>query len=317
MMLSYIISDMESGIIFDIKKYSIHDGPGIRTTVFFKGCPLSCWWCHNPESQRICIEKLYAAGRCIGCGDCVAACPENAIREMESGLFTDPEKCLQCGSCADICVADASEMAGRKLSVSQVMAEIEKDTAFYDASCGGITFSGGEPLAQPDFLSALLIACKDRRIHTTLDTSGFSEWKAMDLIRHHVDLFLFDLKLMDDEKHRLFTGVSNRRILENLKALSAGGHRIRIRIPVIPGITDTDDNIAAVGIFAAALPSVPPIDLLPYHHFAAAKYERLGNVYRLMDMRPPAAESLTRLADLLSGLGLTVNTERVISHGDF
>ena len=135
MMLSYIIRYMESGIIFDIKKFSIHDGPGIRTTVFLKGCPLSCWWCHNPESQRICREKLYAVSRCVGCGECLAACPENAIREMETGLFTDPDKCLQCGSCADVCLAEACEMAGRELTVSQVMAEIEKDTAFYDESC--------------------------------------------------------------------------------------------------------------------------------------------------------------------------------------
>jgi len=300
---------MESGVIFDIKKFSIHDGPGIRTTVFLKGCPLSCWWCHNPESQRICREKLYAVSRCIGCRECLAACPENAIREMETGLCTDPDKCLQCGSCTDVCLAEACEMAGRELTVSQVMAEIEKDTAFYDESAGGVTFSGGEPLAQPDFLFALLKACKDRQMHTVLDTSGFSTWSVLDLIRHHVDEFLFDLKLMDDLKHQMTTGVSNRPILENLLALSSGGHRIRIRLPVVPGITDDTDNVSAIGDFAARLPTLPPIDLLPYHHFAATKYERLGKTYRLQDTRPPTADSMTRVAGLLRGFGLTVNVQ--------
>jgi pyruvate formate lyase activating enzyme len=309
MMLSYIIEYMESGIIFDIKKYSIHDGPGIRTTVFFKGCPLSCWWCHNPESQRISREKLYAVSRCIGCGECLAACPENAIQEMETGLCTDPEKCLQCGICTEVCLAEACEMAGREMTVSQVMAEIEKDTAFYDESVGGVTFSGGEPLAQPDFLLALLKSCKNRRIHTVVDTSGFSAWRVLDLIRHHVDVFLFDLKLMDDEKHRMITGVSNLPILENLLALSSGGQQIRIRVPVIPGITDDTDNVSAIGVFAAGLPTVPPIDLLPYHHFAAGKFERLGKAYRLRDTRPPTADCMTRVADLLRGLGLIVNVE--------
>jgi pyruvate formate lyase activating enzyme len=300
---------MESGIIFDIKKYSIHDGPGIRTTVFFKGCPLSCWWCHNPESQRGCREKLYAFSRCIGCGECLAVCPQYAIQEMETGLCTDPEKCLQCGKCADVCLAEACEMAGRELTVSQVMAEIEKDTVFYDASAGGVTFSGGEPLAQPDFLLALLKACKDSQIHTALDTSGFSTWSVLDRIRHHVDEFLFDLKLMDNEKHRKVTGVSNRPILENLLALCSGGHRIRIRLPVIPGITDDTDNVSAIGVFASRLPSMPQIDLLPYHHFAAAKYDRLGKPYRLRDTRPPTTDCMTRVADLLRGFGLTVNVD--------
>ena len=300
---------MESGIIFDIKKYSIHDGPGIRTTVFLKGCPMSCWWCHNPESHLISREKLYFFSRCIGCKECLAACPENAIHDSEIGLCTDPEKCLRCGSCTEVCLAEACEMAGRELTVNQVMAEIEKDTAFYDESFGGVTFSGGEPLAQPDFLFALLKACGDRQIHTALDTSGFSSWNVLDRIRHHVDVFLFDLKLMDDEKHRMVTGVSNQPILKNLLALSSAGHRIHIRLPVIPGITDDDDNVSAIGVFATELPSMPQIDLLPYHRFAAAKYERLGRAYRLQNTRPPTEDSMTRLADLLRSFGLTVNAE--------
>lgn len=300
---------MESGIIFDIKKYSIHDGPGIRTTVFLKGCPLSCWWCHNPESHRNYREKLYTLSRCIGCRECLTVCSERAIHETETGLSTDSEACLRCGNCADACLAEACEMAGQELTVSEVMAEIEKDTAFYDESFGGVTFSGGEPLAQPDFLFALLKACRGHQIHTVLDTSGFSTWNVLDRIRNFVDMFLFDLKVMDDLQHRRVTGVSNRTILENLQALSADGHRIRIRLPIIPGITDDDDNILAIGAFAAGLPSIPPIDLLPYHHLAAAKYERLGKGYRLPDSRPPTEDTLTRLANLLRSQGLTVNTK--------
>ncbi len=301
---------MENGIIFDIKKFSIHDGPGIRTTVFLKGCPLSCQWCHNPESQRSVREKLFAVRRCIGCRECLAACPAKAVCETETGIVTDQEKCLQCGTCSDICPAEACETAGREMTVNQVMDDIEKDMAFFDESGGGVTFSGGEPLSQPDFLSALLTACKERRIHTAVDTSGFSPWHVIDRIRHQVDVILFDLKLMNDEKHRQFTGVSNRGILENLRSLSFGGHRIRIRIPVVPGITDDEDNISAIGLFAAGLPSVPPIDLLPYHHLAAAKYERLGRNYSLKDIQPPLVDSMTRIAENLVDFGLTVYIER-------
>lgn len=209
----------------------------------------------------------------------------------------------------NVCLADACEMAGRELTVNQVMAEIEKDTAFYDESFGGVTFSGGEPLMQPEFLCSLLKACDELRIHTALDTSGFAVWEDLDRIRHHVDMFLFDLKLMDDQKHRRVTGVSNRMILENLMALSTAGHRIRIRFPVIPGITDDEDNVSAIGVFAATLPSRPPIDLLPYHHSAAAKYDRLAKPYRLPDIRPPSADSMDRVADLLRVLGLNVHME--------
>ena len=217
----------------------------------------------------------------------------------------------------DVCLADACEMAGRELTVNQVMTEIEKDMVFYDESFGGVTFSGGEPLAQPDFLFALLKACRDRQIHTALDTSGFSTWQVLDRIRHHVDVFLFDLKLMNDEKHRMFTGVSNRTILENLLALSLGGHRICIRFPVIPGITDDEDNVSAIGVFAAGLPSMPQIDLLPYHHSAAAKYERLGKSYRLQDTRPPAEDSMIRLAGLLQKAGPDCKCGRLIYYDDF
>lgn len=300
---------MKSGIIFDIKKFSTHDGPGIRTTVFLKGCPLSCWWCHNPESQRYFREKLYAAGRCIGCRQCLALCPSHAICETETGLYTDPDICVGCGICADACLADACEMAGKERTVDEVMAEIEKDTAFYDESGGGATFSGGEPLSQPGFLHALLQGCRARRIHTALDTCGFAPWQVLDRIRPDVDLFLYDLKVMDDERHQLMTGVSNRLILENLKALSLAGHRIRIRVPVIPGLTDDTENMTSIGMFAAGLPSIPEIDLLPYHRSATAKYERLGKIYRLQDTRPPDADRVLRFSDLLEGLGLTVHME--------
>jgi pyruvate formate lyase activating enzyme len=201
-------------------------------------------------------------------------------------------------------------MAGREVTVRQVMDEIEKDRAFFDESGGGVTFSGGEPLSQPDFLLTMLEACRERRIHTVVDTSGFSPWGVLDRIRWYVDLFLFDLKLMDDDRHRQFTGVSNRRILENLRALSAGGHPLRIRIPIIPGVTDDDDNLAAIGDFVAGLPSTPQIDMLSYHHLAAAKYERLGRDYHFKNIEHPSADTLYRRAELLRCKGLTVHIER-------
>jgi len=297
---------MIKGIVFDIKKYSIHDGPGIRTTVFLKGCPLSCWWCHNPESQAPTVEMFFRENRCIRCGACLEACPQDAIAWNGQGPITDQEKCERCGTCAAACYAEARESIGREMTVAQVMEQVERDVAFYDESRGGVTLSGGEPLLQWDFSLALLRACKDIEIHTALDTCGFARWEIMDRIREYVDFFLYDLKLIDGEKHRQFTGASNELILRNLQALSQRGHNIVVRVPVIPGVNDDDESIRQIGAFAARLTHLASIDLLPYHHIGMDKYTRLNKTYKLTDARPPTDERMAEITRILQGFGLRV-----------
>ena len=297
---------MIKGIVFDIKKFSIHDGPGIRTTVFFKGCPLSCWWCHNPESQASEPELVFWESRCIRCGTCEAVCAQGAISWDGDVVSTDEENCTLCGDCVEVCYAEAREIAGREMPVAQVITEIERDIPFYDESGGGVTFSGGEPLFQLDFLLALLRACREKEIHTAVDTCGFAPWETFDKIREHVDLFLYDLKLMDDAKHRKLTGVSNELILDNLQMLSLRGHNIVLRVPIIPGINDDDENIRQTGAFAAALPHLNGVDILPYHHAAVEKYKRLNKVYGLPETYPPSDERTAEIAQVLRGFGLHV-----------
>ena len=297
---------MIKGIVFDIRKYSIHDGPGIRTTVFFKGCPLSCWWCHNPEGQARAIEVIFRENRCIRCGACVEVCEHAAILWGGAGPITDRTKCLRCGVCAAACYAGARECVGRELTVPQVMAEVERDLVFYDESGGGVTMSGGEPLLQPDFAFALLEACKGKGIHTAVDTCGLVTWEALDRIRELVDLFMYDLKLMDEARHRKFTGASNELIVRNLQQLSRRGHSIVLRVPVVPGVNDDDESIRQIGAFAASLAHVDGIDLLPYHHMGVNKYGGLDRAYRLPGTRPPSHDRMVEIAHALGTFGLTV-----------
>lgn len=295
-----------SGIIFDIKQFSIHDGPGIRTTVFLKGCPLSCWWCHNPEGQAPKPELVFRESRCIRCGACLEVCDQGAISWDGDVVATDRGKCTLCGDCVEVCYAEAREMVGQEMTVAQVMEEIERDIPFYDESGGGVTFSGGEPLLQRDFLLALLRACKEKEIHPAVDTCGFATWETLDGIRKHVDLFLYDLKLMDEAKHRKFTGVSNELILKNLQMLSAQGHNIFLRVPVIPGINDDDESVRQIGTFAAALPRLNHVGILPYHHAGAEKCNRLNKVYGLLETSPPSDERMAEIAQILEGFDLQV-----------
>ena len=293
-----------TAVIFNIMRFSTQDGPGIRTTVFFKGCPLSCWWCHNPESQRLQPELLYLEERCRHCGDCLVACPQHAIQQVDGTMRTSA-LCRRCGQCTEVCQVEARQIAGRRLTVGELVAEIERDLIFFEESRGGVTLSGGEPLAQPRFVSALLGACRDRGIPTVLETCGYAPSSVFLSVALTADLVLFDLKLMDPVKHKRYTGVSNRRILGNLRELVARGRPVTVRIPVMPGINDADDEIQQFAGYLTALPA-SQVELLPYHHIGAGKYKRLGLTYRLGDAPRPSAADLARFSDALTRAGLKV-----------
>jgi len=297
---------MQKGVIFDIKRYAIHDGPGIRTTVFMKGCPFSCVWCHNPESLAPQPQSLYTRQRCVSCGECVAACPEDAVTLTHSGPVTDSTRCKQCGICARACPSEARETAGRYECVEHLVEIIEKDVLFYDESGGGVTFSGGEPLMQAQFLLQLLVACGRRNIHRAVDTTGYADSDTILAVARHTELILFDLKLMDPQKHQKYTGVSNRKILDNLVNLARRNAEIIIRIPLIPGVNDDEHNIDQTGAFIESLNGVRRVDLLPYHDAARNKYQKLNNIGCPTNFQIPSAEQLQKTINRLESYGLQV-----------
>ncbi len=310
---------MESGIIFDIKKYAINDGPGIRSTVFFSGCPLACQWCHNPESHSLAPELLYRTARCLGCGDCIAACPQGAILRAADGpgVVTDRLKCTRCGTCLEVCYAGARQLSGRTMTVDEVMTQVMREIPFYDQSGGGVTFSGGEPLMQPGFLAALLRACREQEIHTAVDTSGFASWQVVARIQRDTDLFLYDLKHMHSARHQQATGVPNEIILENLRRLSALGAKCIVRIPLIPGINDDEQNLLESGAFLASLPRLEGVELMGYHDMAQAKYQALGRPYTLAETEPPSSAELQVAASILASFHLNVRISHGGSHADY
>lgn len=364
-----------TGTIFDIKKFSIHDGPGIRTTVFFKGCPLRCVWCHNPEGQSMSAEIMFFTDRCSVCGRCVSVCPNQAIilknadreiarvypdpstilkdgsdghggspgmnsvylnraialeagsAQMETvhhgqamplkdtsrdlnrahGIHTLREKCTACGECVKACPRGAREIAGRVITSDELIDEIMKDVVFYDSSGGGVTFSGGEPLLQPDFLLASLKECKEREIHTAVDTCGFTKWETLSAILPYADLILYDLKCMDADMHFELTGRRNEVILENLMRLSGTHGNVTLRFPLIAGMNDSEENIVSMGEFLSSLKwegNSPRIDVLPYHNTGVGKYERLGRVYGIPHIPRPPDEIVDSVREKLGRFGL-------------
>ena len=298
-----------TGKVFDIKRYSIHDGPGIRTTVFLKGCSLRCLWCHNPESADPGPELMHWPGRCSRCYACIEACPKDAIAKDAAGaVVIDRNACDLCGKCAEACLYDAMQMVGREMSVEDVLAEVEKDRVFYEQSGGGLTLSGGDPFVQSAFAEALLEGCRARGIRTAVDTAGFSKNGVLDRMASKTDLILYDLKCMDDARHKELTGVSNVPIIDNLKRLAAGRTEVWVRIPLVPGVNDDDENIRQIGKFVSALPHLNGLDILPYHNIAMDKYLNLGKPYRLFETRRPSEERLAEIAQRLNqfGLGVTI-----------
>ena len=287
-------------------KYSIHDGPGIRTTVFFKGCPLNCLWCHNPESQSLGQELMYRSERCIGCGQCLEICPNGAVVASAGNLEYLRDQCQACGACCQVCPAGVRELVAKTMSVSEVMAEIEKDLIFYDESGGGVTFSGGEAFLQPVFLLELLKECRKKEIHTTLETCGYVDLELLQTVSACVDLILYDLKLMDSQKHQAVTGVPNELILANLRWLTENHPQVIVRVPIIPGINDDQENLQQIGEFVASLKRITELHLLPYHKAGSDKYQRLGRTYQLPDLQSPDTERMEQIAGQLEQFGLKV-----------
>ncbi|MFZ4464133.1 MAG: glycyl-radical enzyme activating protein [Bacteroidales bacterium] len=284
---------MNQNLIFDIKRYAINDGPGIRVAVFFKGCNLRCAWCHNPESHEFGPELMYSLRRCILCGSCVDVCAHHSLKLSPNGILIDHESCTGCGDCAESCPTSALEISGKVMSNEEILAIIEKELIFLENSGGGVTFSGGEPLLHAPRLKELLIACGAKGIHRAVDTAGHVPSAVLMDIARYTDLFLFDLKMMDSDQHRQWTGVGNELILSNLKELSASGAEIIIRIPLIGGVNDTKENITASAQFIATLPEpLKKVQILVYHPVAQHKFEKMGKAEAFVRLKEPSADSI-------------------------
>ena len=294
------------GTIFAIKRYALHDGPHIRTTIFLKGCPLFCRWCHNPEGISPDPQLVWSADRCIGCNTCVAACPQKALHFTNQQMQRELERCDGCGECVRLCPALAHEANGWQATVNEVVTEIKKDIPFFDQSGGGVTFSGGEPLMQPKFLLALLCKTGELGIHRAVDTTGYVDRETISIIAGHTDLFLYDIKHMNNKKHRQYTGVDNTVILDNLRYLVNKGVKVQVRLPLIPGINDDHENIVQTGTFLQSLPGIDAVDILPYHPSAKAKYNKLHLQYSADQIHVAEEADIQEIVHSLEQFNLSV-----------
>ncbi|RLE10743.1 MAG: glycyl-radical enzyme activating protein [Candidatus Aminicenantes bacterium] len=297
---------MVTGIIFDLKRYAIHDGPGIRTTVFFKGCPLHCAWCHNPEGIDPQKELFFRAEKCApDCRRCLEACPQQALIKIQQELQIDRSACDGCGKCAEVCMYEAIEVVGEKMSVPELMAELAKDEMFFQESGGGVTISGGEPFLQPAFLDELLKACRQRGWTTAVDTSGYVDFSFIERELPWINYLLYDLKIMDESKHVHWTGVSNKLILDNLSRLASRPVETFVRVPLIAGVSDDDENIEALISFLAKYPQLKKINLLVYHSGWTSKMVRLGKTC-WAEFNSPSKERVQEIKTRLEKEGFEV-----------
>lgn len=292
----------QEGIVFDIQRYSIHDGPGIRTIVFLKGCPLSCRWCCNPESQIMKPVVMYQQKSCVQCGRCIKACALGAI-SFDNPTFVDREKCVSCGKCVDVCISGALSMKGRVQTVWETIQTVQKDATHYRRSGGGLTLSGGEPLTQPDFALELLKAAKERGWTTAMETTGFAPVEVIDRVMPYVDYALVDIKHINSDIHKQFTGVPNERILENAQRIASITNAV-VRVPTIPGFNDNAATFEAIGQFALTMHGVKTIHLLPYHTFGENKYGLLGQAYPMDGVPNLSVEKQNELKAVIERVGL-------------
>jgi pyruvate formate lyase activating enzyme len=302
--------DVMDGIVFNIQRYSIDDGPGVRTTVFLKGCPLNCPWCSNPESINPMPEITYRYTSCKRCGTCLGACPVRAITLDKDGIHVDRKTCNACGACLAVCLPEALKISGQKMSVDEVFKIVKKDIDYYEVSGGGLTCSGGEVLAQPEFVAALFRRCRESGIHTCADTSGWGSREAMKTILEYCDLVYFDLKLMDATEHKRFCGQSNDLVLNNLSLIAEERIPVVLRIPLIPGCNDSDANITAIAEITARLLKSAPVHLLPYHKYGASKYRMLDIQCPIENIEYAAPEDLDRAKKIIESFGLNCEIKK-------
>ncbi len=294
---------LPTGLLMDVKRFAVHDGPGVRTTLFLKGCSLRCIWCHNPEGISPRPQTAYYAHKCIGCGECARVCPAGAQRMDASGHRFEREKCVACGACEEACLGEAMKLFGRTVTVDEAESIALEDRAFYDHSGGGVTVSGGEPLLQADFVQALFERLKEQGVHTAVDTCGNVPWTAFEKVLPVADMFLFDVKHIDSDAHRALTGAGSERILDNLRRLSDANARIEIRMPLVPKANDDADVLERIGALLGSL-HIETMRVLPYHSLARSKYAALRLPDTMPDVPSPDDEQIARAVNILRAHGV-------------
>lgn len=294
------------GIIFDIQRFSIHDGPGIRTIAFLKGCPLHCFWCQNPEGIHLKPEIMFYPERCIDCGRCVTVCPQGAHVIRDGMHVYLREKCIVCGKCTETCYAGALQLTGKLMAVDEVVEEVLRDRIFYEMSNGGVTLSGGDPVVQHDFSQAILERCKAEGLHTAIETAANCQWNDLATLLPVTDLIMMDIKHLDPNRHREVTGISNERILDNARQLAQTNKPLIIRVPVVPTVNDTPEEIGAIAQFVRSFPNLQYFELLPFHRLGESKYHALGLNYPASYLRTPTKDKMRELATKAEKFGIEV-----------